>query len=333
MKSAALTMAALCVCPPAILATSVATVPSVKRAVHNATRPAPAKHKLARAARKPVQTAANGKGVPCDSAPAIRTSSVLPYAIALPPVNTTDAGTGTLPGSSLTGGNVVPGSGTPILFGGGNPGGNPGGGSPGGPTAETPGDPTTPADPGTPVTPTDPETPAVPVLPIPEPGTWLLLISGFGFVGLGLRWRRARAREARALAAASGPSLDSVPRRRDLKKAGGLSSAMAWLGFGEAATGSASMATIAAKTMMCVCPTAAIVGTTMAVPAVRTAVHKATAVPVPAPRYVTTVVKPPCDPSIRSAEADAPSRILDATDASPKMQTALLASTSTPGGQ
>lgn len=330
-------MAALCVCPPAILATSIATVPSVKRAVHNATRPAPAKHKLAHATKKPVQTAATGKGVPCDSAPAIRTSSVLPYAIELPPVNNSDAGTGNIPGSPLMNG-VVPVGGTPLLFGGGTPGANPGGGIPGDPGTtpggpETPANPETPVDPGTPVTPVDPGVPVEPSLPVPEPGTWLLLISGFGFVGLGLRWRRARMIAAHGTVPADAAPAPATHRGSHIKKAGGMSSVAAWFGFGEVATGSASMATIAAKTMMCICPTAAIVGSTLAVPPVRSAVHKATAVPAPAPRYVTTVVKPPCDPTIRSAEADAPpSRLIDASEASPAMQTALLSSTST-GGQ
>lgn len=408
-------MAALCVCPPAILATSVATVPSVKRAVHSVTRPAPAKHKLARAAKKPIQTA-SAKSAPCDATPAIRTSAILPYAITLPELNTADAGTGNIPGSPLSTGGRSFGGGGPVFFGGGGgfPGGGGGGGigstTPGNPVVETPttpetptdpatptdpstpttptdpgtpttptdpgtpttptdpgtpttptdpgtpttptdpGTPTTPTDPGTPVTPTGPETPVIPTdpgtpviptdpgtpmdptAPVPEPGTWLLMISGFGLVGIGIRWRRARKVAALGTdtsAAVATTALVAAPsrsrRRRHMKKAGGFSTIAGWLGLSEVATGSASMATIAAKTMMCVCPTVAIVGTTMAVPPVRSAVFKATAVPTPAPKYALTVVKPPCDPSIRSADADP--RIIDATDASPKMQTALLAST------
>jgi hypothetical protein len=41
MKSALLSKIAMCICPPAIVATSVATIPPIKRAVHRATATSP----------------------------------------------------------------------------------------------------------------------------------------------------------------------------------------------------------------------------------------------------------------------------------------------------
>lgn len=303
MKSAALQWAALCVCPPAILATTVATVPPVKRAVHHATRPAPAKPKVAKTRTKHVKSAAVAAGVPCDSIPGVPVPALLAYARPMPTV-----GAGDIIGPAI----VDPPRFTPAVV------------------------PPVPGIPGVGIY----VPPNQPILGVPEPGTWLLLISGFGLLGMGLRWRRGRTAALAAGAplsgslspAASTPAALDAPRRRRrsrrAKKAGGLSSVMAALGFGEVATGSASLGTIAAKAMMCVCPTAAIVAGTMATPPLRTAVYKATAMPAPAPPVVATLVKPPCDPTLRSAEADAPpSRIIDEDQATPQVATALLAST------
>ncbi|MEP6784547.1 MAG: PEPxxWA-CTERM sorting domain-containing protein [Sphingomonadales bacterium] len=283
MKSGVLQIAALCVCPPAILATSVATIPTVKRAVHHATRPAPAKQKIVQTRAKLVKSASIAAGVPCDAMPGVPAAALLAYNAPLPTVS----------GEGFV--------------------------DPAPPVNQTP----RPIPVGTPFIPGA-------SAGVPEPGTWMLMISGFGLVGVGLRWRRARA--ATAPTTLVPVAFDAPVRRRRrsrAKRAGGLSSLMAGLGIGETATGSASMATIAAKTMMCVCPTVAIVGSTMTIPPIRTAVYKATSVPAPfVPTVVATVLKPPCDPTLRSAEADEPpSRIIDGDAASPQVATALLAST------
>ena len=56
----------------------------------------------------------------------------------------------------------------------------------GGPQAPTPG------DPGTATTPPDPADPIVSTGAVPEPGTWLMMILGFGLIGFRMRQSSAR---------------------------------------------------------------------------------------------------------------------------------------------
>jgi PEP-CTERM motif-containing protein len=79
-----------------------------------------------------------------------------------------------------------PGGGSPIstapftspIGGGTPPGGSPGGGTPGGP-----GNPGGPGTPGGPGSPEGPGTPDVPVTPVPEPGSFVLLLTGLAGAG------------------------------------------------------------------------------------------------------------------------------------------------------
>lgn len=83
-------------------------------------------------------------------------------------------------------GGGIPGIGAgPVIIGGG------GGGTPGGGTGVVPTPTPTPTASPTPVPTASPTpTPTEPVPAVPEPGTWLTLILGFGMVGAGLRRRR-----------------------------------------------------------------------------------------------------------------------------------------------
>lgn len=106
----------------------------------------------------------------------------------VPPVDTLGAapgGIGTIPaigsGPILIGGGVPGGSGGPAPGGGGGGPGAIGGGGGGMPTPT----PTT--------TPIPPVTSVTPVPSVPEPGTWIMLIVGFGFVGAGMRRGRRAA--------------------------------------------------------------------------------------------------------------------------------------------
>lgn len=174
MKSALLSKIAMCVCPPAIVATTAVTVPPVKRAVHRLTAPA---HAPARPKPRHVFSAAydcTPTAVPISNAPSAMTA-----------VAPTDA-TGATPEAPPTALSVRPADATgggysPIAL---NPGPFAGPLYPIG-TPETPG--TT-----TPVTPVIPVTPAV----LPEISTWAMTITGFGAIGWALR-RKPRSVEAK----------------------------------------------------------------------------------------------------------------------------------------
>jgi len=272
-----LAKAAICVCPPVAMATAVATVPPIKRAVHRATakpaiRPA--------SAGRPTSAAALPADAPC--IPVAPGAGLLPGPVA-PLVTFADPGLLGLdtPG---TGGGV----GTPGGIGGG--GGFPGIGVPpigpgsGGPTPDNP---VTPTPSPTP-TPTPPQE-----SPIPEPATWLLMIGGFALAGTAMRRRRT----ARAGFLSGGLRLGSF--------------GSAALGIGEAAGGAAATLpamSVATKAILCVCPPLALASAVAVVPPVRSAVHAATA-----PRIVPLsnyAVLPPCPevtfgPAVAQASAAA----------------------------
>jgi hypothetical protein len=245
--------AMLCVCPPALLAGTVATVPSVKRAVHHATahrtvpktsRAVPDRPAVAQKVSQ--QECAPGFGGLPPAAP------LLTYAAPIP-----DEPSG---GSAITpqGGGFVPvagigiGGSTPVV--------------PGGPGAGGPGT-------GTPTTPTTPTTPVTPEpVPgaVPEPSTWLMLIGGVGMLGAGLRRRRNAAAKRRAARAG---------RRGTMRKAtlgGALLTSSAAVEAGDMAATvmvKSALASAAGKALLCVCPAAVVAGSVMTVPPLRQAVH------------------------------------------------------------
>ena len=292
MALSLLSKAALCVCPPALMATAVATVPAAKRAVHHATAPKPkavarpAKRaveqpRLVRASMPPREFICDpilGPGNGIISAPIV---PLVSFASPIPdePI----VGLGSPGGSTAT--PIVPAGFTPI--------GAPGGGGGGvivpptptptpEPTAVPTATPTVAPTPG----PTDAPTPEPTVAPtpeptvgppgtppvgtVPEPSVWLMLILGFGLLGAGLRHRRNGRITARGLApqvvAAGALWAGATPIA-----AGDMAATLAT----QAAAQSAGTG-LAGKLMLCVCPAVLTAGTVMTVPPVRNAVHTAT---------------------------------------------------------
>ncbi|MEH3159075.1 MAG: PEP-CTERM sorting domain-containing protein [Sphingomonas taxi] len=247
--------AALCICPPALMAGTVATVPPVKRAVHHVTAPRQAPKALRHTvAKRPAEPqAVTRQEVACDpmgggTLPAV---PLVTYATPLPD----EPGIGTTGTPGATSSISTPGFGPTI--GGIAVGGGGGGG--GGITPVTPGTPGTPTP-----TPSDPGAGAV-----PEPSVWLMMILGAGTLGGALR-RRRRA------ASAEGPGGRTARRAA----AGGL----LWSGSAAVEAGDmaatvalkSTVASVAGKAMLCVCPAAIVAGSVMTVPPVRQAVYAAT---------------------------------------------------------
>ena len=276
MKAALLSKAALCICPPAMLATTAAYVPPVRKAVHHATRPAPKAPPSHARAQRPAATAA---AVPCPAA--FINAPVVPqatFASEVPPDGVASnyfgspAGGGVLVGGAGPGGAAPGGGGVP---GGGGPGGSvPGGGVPGSGGGETP-------------------TPA-----IPEPSTWSMMLLGFGLLGAALRSRRPTKVLVPARAGGRGSARSSRRRRRSASVAGGgiLWGLLEPVQAMTAGIGGGSKMSLLAKAAMCVCPPALMVTAVATVPQARKAVFAATApkVPAGAPYAIT----PPCDPSV-----------------------------------
>lgn len=234
--------AALCLCPPALMAGTAATVPAVKRAVHNATAPRHARpvHRVVTAAAKPPVAPAR-EAVDCIAGvSAVPVVPLVTYASPIPdePGNSGFFSSGAAPLSGGIG----------ILA----------------------------APQQTPVTPpvVAPVTP--PIGPVPEPATWLLMISGVGSVGLMLRRWRRRAADAAGRAGGRGARL-----------AGAGVGASLWSGSAAVEAGDmaatlavkSTVASVAGKALLCVCPAAVVAGSVVAVPPLRQAVHAVTAVP------------------------------------------------------
>ena len=249
--------AVLCVCPPAVLAGTVATVPSVKRAVHHATaqRTTPKAVRRAGASKPAVAQTVARQQVECE--PGFGgmppTAPLLTYAA---PIADEPAGSDAVPQSggfapTIAGIGVgVPG-GTPVVPGG--PGG--GGGGPG----------------TTPTTPTTPVTPEPVPGPVPEPSTWLMLIGGVGLLGAGLRRRRIGL-------ARTGPAGTVTVRK--VSFGGMLLSSSAAVEAGDMAATvvvKSALASAAGKALLCVCPAAVVAGSVLTVPPLRQAVHSYTA--------------------------------------------------------
>jgi hypothetical protein len=284
MKATLLTKAALCVCPPALLATAAAVEPHTRKAVHHATRP----HQQAKPATKSRALAPRrtpvARAVPC--APTSDLTSppdTLTTLASAPPVLAD--GIAPVPGSvgpSPVSTSPLPGGG-PIFGGGPGTPGTPG--TPGNPGTDTPGE-----NPGTPVNPP----PEEPIAAVPEPSTWAMMIAGFGVVGWAIRrqhrlTRRTRGRRGRRVRAGGAGALGAVWTSGDVMVAGA-----------EATAAGAKGSALLAKALMCVCPPAIVATTAVAVPPVRQAVYAATA-PKPTRPSAAAPAAVPCDPKLSPA--------------------------------
>ncbi len=130
---------------------------------------------------------------------------------------------------------------------------------------------------------------------VPEPGTWMLMVGGFGVVGGTLRSRRRRG------SSTGSTRVGILPWR---VRAGATLTLAAPEAVSVAAVSSkpATLATLA----LCVCPPALIVGSVATLPVARQAVHAATA---PAYKAVNPAVAframplAPCVPVVESAQS------------------------------
>lgn len=242
MKAALLSKVALCVCPPAIVATTVATVPPVRQAVHRATRPHyPVRH---RPQPRPAVARQVAATVPCGptapAVPLLTFADLGPDDLSAIP-DTSDAGTGSALGGGL---GLVP---------------------------------TAPAAIGgiTPISPIpEPSTWLMLIAGLGIVGTGIrrsrrrydMVRDRIGLLLVPARKKRGAGLALVASAAVG--SAGTIWSGLSPVRAGGKVSAI-----GSKAIGSAALTKIA----MCVCPPVAMVAGTMAVPPVRQAVHAATA--------------------------------------------------------
>ena len=304
MKAALMSKVAWCVCPTALVATSVATVPKLRQAVHHATAKPSMRHAQAQPTRKSARLAA--AQIPCPPA----------LLAALGPLNPNLA----MPGDVIGGGGQpasigefslarsFPGGGGVIGvggFGGGGGGGGSGatdgssGGSSGGVTGTSSGG---GSSGGT----------VVVNNAVPEPASWFMMVGGFAVAGGALRMarrRRAGVTGAYRVLPAMGLAFGSwIPLRAKTA----MGSVVATSETAGVVATSAKMGVLA-KAALCVCPPALIAGTIATVPPVRKAVYNATA---PAPKTGNAIgtfpAAPPCDPSVLAKpviEASAPETI------------------------
>jgi len=151
--------AALCICPPALMAGTVATVPAAKRLAHHVTAP--------RHAPKPVHRVKAARPVQPRAQPEV---DCVPIVAGLAPALPLVTYAAPVPDESPDGigGGGIGGSGSAPVIGG---------------IGVAPGTP--------PVAVVPPVTDPVPG-PVPEPSVWLMMIAGVGALGAALRRRRSR---------------------------------------------------------------------------------------------------------------------------------------------
>lgn len=275
--------AALCVCPTVVLGATAVTLPKARSAVHKATAP--------RARVKASSNARQHKRRPAQQA-SLSMTCPPPFAGLAPPIASVGPIVWNVGGfgddapqfeSALLGGNRSGFYGGGVSIAPANASGGGSGGGGGGGTASPPTDSTV-------------FTAVVPVArAVPEPGTWMLMVGGFGVVGGGLRSRRRRG------SSAGTSRVGILPWR---VRAGATLTMAAPEAASVAAV--AGKSTTLTKLALCVCPPAMIVGTVATVPVARQAVHAATApsykavMPSVAFRPMTLA---PCVPAFESAQS------------------------------
>jgi hypothetical protein len=264
MKTTLLAKATMCVCPPALVATAVATVPPVKRAVHHLT--APSRPAAKAAPRRAVVKKATFAAIPCAPVADFDFIDSLP----LETVPSTLESIGTPP-----------------------------------PLAPLP-------PPIAPVPPTIViRRPPTDFGAVPEPATWVMLITGFGAVGVAMRVRRRRrvADPAPATPASPERALVVVPQRRERYRVSRSGRPIGWRRFmggaglallpgrGGAVASVASktaQTTLLTKAALCVCPAVVLATTAATVPPIRNAIHQVTAPAVPYVAPATPVMTASC---------------------------------------
>ena len=269
MKSSVLTKAALCICPPAVVATTAATVPPVRRAVHHLTQPAHPNRPATNAA--PPCVPVSRKTLASQLPSALTPEDAQAFTALTPPTGTGGTPVGPAPLNTPT--------------------------FPTGPGLLLPNSPATPGLPGG-----GTGTPAV-----PEPAAWMTMVLGFGLIGAGVRQRRRYVLRSRSAAYAHGGET-SVMRGLGAMLGGGAASGAAMLSVGTAPVqASAKLAQIGARALnssmlakaaLCVCPPVAMAVGTAALPPVRHAVYNATAPkgPVASARPAVASTPLPCVP-------------------------------------
>ena len=292
---------ALCVCPPALMAGTVATVPQVKRAVHHITAPRHAPKSIHKTvARKPAASnAVAQRQVDCDPV----AGGALP---AVPLVTYAAPGPDEPTGGSLQTAGLPP---TPIA-------GIGIGGGGGGTTTPT-----------TPVVVTPPVTG-----PVPEPSVWLMMIVGVGTLGAALRRRRtAGMRDGNGKLVHKATLGGLLWSGSAAVEAGDMAATVAVKSV---------VASAAGKAMLCVCPAAIVAGSVMTVPPVRQAVYAATlpAEPVsalPPAALPAQIVQPCAEPMtvpVAASSVDSFPASIETVPAAPATVTAMpVAATATAG--
>lgn len=254
--------AMLCLCPPAMMAGTVATVPAVKRAVHHLTArrhtPASARPVAIHAMQPRVRA---GNRIEC--------APVAPIALPAVPIVTYAAPIPDEPDGMATNGGGTPGA-IGVLA---------AAAAVGAPASSTPA-----------AAPTD-------IGAVPEPATWLMMIGGFGALGLALRRRRVISPDRRKIIGAKatiGAMLWSSGVAADAGEMAAAATVKTTMAAKTTATG------IAGKALLCVCPAALVAGSVMTVPPFRQAVHASTASPsAAAPAGIADVqTAKPCDGAV-----------------------------------
>ena len=239
--------AALCLCPPAVMAGTVVAVPAAKRAVHHLAAPHHVGKPVRRLATAAAQLGAQAeRSADCDPA----SSGALP---ALPLVTYAAPIPDEPAGPSATGGSFGPVVGTLAV-----------------PSAVIAASPASGIAPSPGVTPTPGAGGTTPVTSaVPEPASWTMMIVGIGLVGVA--WRRRRRNRAWS------------PMTNAERPAGaGLwvaSAALETTDVAAATAAKSTMAAVAGKALLCVCPAALVAGSVVAIPPLRHALHASTASP------------------------------------------------------
>jgi len=240
VKSAILANAALCVCPPLIATATVITVPAARHAAHKLTSP-PHHHVGKKHSARP----------PCSAVKEL-TSAALPTsgdAVPAAPATAEEA----LPDLAAAGNSVPPGK---TLWDG------DAGINLAGPGPFT----------GTPGRPTSPVAPVIEPAGVPEPASWIMMITGFYCVGMLCRWGKRPRRRTAKLAQGAAATIELLS---NIGLASGQTAAIASTKTSSAIGASLGVA-VAKKAAVCVCSGAILATAVTTVPPLKRAIYTAT---------------------------------------------------------